>query len=129
VSVPREEALRELLEEARRAGVAIHSDEEAQEYLDWTAHRRNVPPESIQAVTLGDVIYIRPELADNVRVLREELIHAAQQRAGITSDKILEAEVEARRAMIQNRDRWGITDAEVAEIEAEIRRIEESGRY
>lgn len=129
MSVPREQALRELLEEARRDGVAIVSDQEAQEYLDWTAHRRKVPPESIQAVTLGDVIYIRPELADNVRVLREELIHAAQQRSGITSDQILEAELEARREMIRNRDRWSITDDEVSEIEAEIRRIEESGRY
>ena len=125
----RQRALRELLDEARQNGITIHTDEEAQALLDWAAQREGAPPENYYAVTFGSDIFIRPEYAGNVRVLREEIIHVAQQRAGVGSDQVIRAEVEARVQMISNRHRWGLTNDEIREIIKEVRRLRRDWRY
>lgn len=127
--ISREQALQELLAEARKSQVTIHSDEEAQRLLDWAAWREGAPPENYHAVTLGSDIFIRPEYAENVRVLREELLHVYQQRAGIGTDRIIQAEIDTRLQMIRYRDRWGLTNDEVREMIREIRQIRQTERY
>ena len=125
----RSEALQELLNEIQNGGVEIHSDEEAQAYLDFAAKQRGIPPKSVHAVAIGNDILVRKEYAENVRVLREEWIHIGQQRHGLASNEIVEAEIEARELMIQNRRRWAITNNEVREMIREIRQMRERGRY
>ena len=129
IHTPREQALRELLEEARRENIIIQSDEEAQALLNWAARQEGVPPENYHAVTIGDNIFVRPEYVNNVRVLREEIIHVFQQRAGQATDDVVQAEIEARLQIIRYRHRWGITNDEVREMIREIRKIRETGRY
>ncbi len=113
----------------RKGGVEIHSDEEAQAYLDFAAKQRGLSAESIHAVAIGDDILIRKAYAENARVLREEWIHIQQQRRGLASNRIVEAEIEAREMMIRNRRKWTITNEEVREIIREIRQMRERGRY
>ncbi|MEO8846461.1 MAG: hypothetical protein ABI704_33120 [Kofleriaceae bacterium] len=125
----RERALKDLVDEAAKANVVIHSDENAQALLDWSAKMNGAPPESFHAVTIGDDIFVRPEFVENVRVLREELIHVFQQRGGIGSNELVEGELQARLSMIQFRYRWGITNDEVREMIREVRKIRETGRY
>jgi Domain of unknown function (DUF4157) len=129
IHTSREQALSELLEEAKKANVEIHSDEEAQRLLDWAAQADGVDAASYHAVTIGDDIFVRVEHAANVRVLREELIHVFQQRGGIASNQIVEAEIQARLAMIRFRHKWGLTHEEIREIISEVRRIRISGKY
>lgn len=129
MSISRGQALRELLAEAERSGITIHADDEAEALLDWAAMRGGAPPENYQAVTFGDDIFVRRRYARNVRVLREEMIHVAQQRAGISADEVLSAEVEARLEMIRNRHRWALTNEEVREMVEDIRRVRRSERY
>ena len=119
--------LRELLAEAQNLNVTIHADDEAQAYLDWCAQRAGAPSEDYRAVTLGDDIYVRAQYADNIRILREELIHVEQQREGITS--VVDAEIQAREFMIQFRDQWGITDDDVQDMRREIEQMRRTGRY
>jgi uncharacterized Zn-binding protein involved in type VI secretion len=128
---PRPQALAELLEEARLKGVEIKADEEAVAYLDWAARAQGIDPANMHAVTLGDdLIMVRPEFADNPRVLREELIHTEQCRAGqVGSDSVVANEIAAREAMIQNADEWGITPEEVVEMQREIQVMRETGKY
>ena len=126
---PRRQALHELVEEAEKANVIIHTDEEAQRLLDWAARSEGVEPSSYHAVTIGDDIFVRVEHAENVRVLREELIHVFQQRGGLASNQIVEAEVQARLSMIRFRHRWGITNDEVREMIREVRIIRKTGKY
>jgi hypothetical protein len=127
--VPREKALQNFLKEVKDNGVVIHSDEEATRYLDWCAKQHGAPPESFHAVTLGDDIFVRPEYADNVRVLREELVHVYQQREGADITKVVDLEIDARLQLIQNRHEWGITNNEVREMIQEIRIMRKTGRY
>jgi len=129
VATPRVEALHQLLEEARSGNILIKSDEEAVAYLDAAARRHGIPLENMHAVTIGDVIMVRPQYADNVRILREELIHVFQQRGGIGSASIVEGEIEARLAIIRFRHTWGITNDEVREMIREIREMRRTGRY
>ena len=129
VHTPRAQALHELLEEARRASVVIHSDEEAQRLLDWAARTAGAEPHTFHAVTIGDDIFVRPEHLANVRVLREELIHVFQQRAGASSAEIVEKEIEARLMMIKYRHKWGITADEIREMIREVRTMRKTGRY
>ncbi len=110
-------------------GVEIHSDEEAQAYLNFAAKQRGLPAKSVHAVAIGDDILIRKAYAENVRVLREEWIHIQQQRRGLASNRIVEAEIEAREIMIRNRRKWAITNEEVREMIREIRQMSERGRY
>ena len=116
-----------MLEEARNLNVTIHSDDEAQAYLDWRPRRYGEAPENYHAVTLGDDIFVRPQYADNIRILREELIHVQQQREGISS--VVEAEIQARESMIQCHNRCGITDGDVQDMMREIERMRQTGRY
>ena len=125
----REKALQELLEEMQKGGVEIHSDKEAQAYLDFAAKHRGIPPKSVHAVAIGDDILVRKEYAENVRILREEWIHIEQQRRGLASNEIVEAEIEARELMIKNRRNWAITNNEVREMMWEIRQMRERGKY
>lgn len=129
INTSREEALSELLEEARRSNINIQADEEANALLDWAARREGVNPENYHAVTIGDNIFVRPEYLENVRILREEMIHVFQQRAGQSTENIVEAEIEARLQIIRYRHRWGITNDEVREMIDEIRQMRETGRY
>jgi hypothetical protein len=129
VHTPRAQAMHELLEEARRANVVIRSDEEAQRLLDWAARSAGAEPHTFHAVTIGDDIFVRPEHLENVRVLREELIHAFQQRAGVSSAEIVEKEIEARLMMIRYRHKWGITGDEIREMIQEVRTMRKTGRY
>jgi hypothetical protein len=126
---PRPEALRELLIEAEESKISIHSDDEAQRLLDWAARSEGVAPANYHAVTIGEDIFVRPEHAQNVRILREELIHVSQQRAGIGSHQIVEAEIEARLMMIRYRLKWGITNEEVIEMIREVRIMRRTGKY
>ena len=109
--------------------MTIHSDEEAQRLLDWAARAEGVDAANYHAVTIGDDIFVRVEHAANVRVLREELIHVFQQRGGLASNQIVEAEVQARLAMVRFRHKWGITNDEAREMIREIRTIRKSGKY
>jgi hypothetical protein len=129
VHTPRAQAMHELLEEARRANVVIHSDEEAQRLLDWAARTAGAEPHTFHAVTIGDDIFVRTEHLANVRVLREELIHVFQQRAGMSSAEIVEKEIEARLMMIRYRHKWGITADEILEMIQEVRTMRKTGRY
>ncbi len=103
---------------------------------------RNVPPPQtpqpnspknldriIPPVTLGGAIFVRPEFADNVRVLREEMIHTYQQAAGIATNELVQGEIDARLRMIVNRHVWGIENNEVREMIEEVRKIRETGKY
>lgn len=125
----REQALRELLAEMQKDGIEIHSDSEAQQYLDFAAKQRGISLKSAHAVTLGSDILIRKSYLENARVLREEWIHVQQQKRGLASNQIVEAEIEARVLMIQNRRRWAITNEEAREMIREIRQMRERGRY
>jgi hypothetical protein len=126
---PRGEALKQLLKEAAAGGIIIHSDAEANAYLDWAAKVQGIPPESMHACTLGTDIFVRPAYANDVRVLREEMIHVKQQQAGAASNEIVDKEIAARTEMIANRLKWGITNAEVREMIREIRQMRKTGKY
>jgi hypothetical protein len=125
----RPQALKELLAEAEESKITIHSDEEAQRLLDWAARAEGVDPANYHAVTIGEDIFVRPEHAENVRILREEVIHVSQQRAGIGSHQIVEAEIEARLRMIRYRLKWGITNEEVLQMIREVRIMRKTGKY
>lgn len=129
MSTSREQALRDLLDEAHGAGVVIHTDDEAQRLLDWAAAQEGVDRSSYHAVTIGDDIFVRPEHAENVRILREELIHVFQQRGGVSTAEIVEAEIAARLEMVRYRHRWGLTIDEVREMIREVRTMRRTGRY
>ena len=72
-------------------------------------------PCDYHAVTIGDVILVRPQYAENVRVLREELIHVFQQRGGMAVTDIVAQEIEARLMMIAQRHQRSLTVDEVKE--------------
>lgn len=125
----RHQALENLLAEAAASDVTIHLDAEAEALLDWLAVQKNIAPEKVQAVTFGSDIFVRQALSENVRVLREELIHVAQQRAGIAVNEITEAEIDARLQMIRDRRGWSITNDETRELIDEVRKIKRKGEY
>jgi hypothetical protein len=130
VHVPRGKALKRLLKEAKENGVVIHSDEDASRYLDYCARMSGSRPENYHAVTLGDDIFVCPQYAKNVRVLREELIHTQQQRSGVAnSGNVVEMEIDARLQMLRNRHKWSITNDEVREMIQDIRTMRRTGEY
>ena len=130
IHTSREQALHDLVEEAAKSNIIIHSDEEAQALLDWSARQAGEAPENFHAVTIGgEDIFVRPQYAENVRVLREEMIHIFQQRAGTATNEIVEKEIEARLLMIRFRQQWSITNDEVREMIREIRQMRRTGRY
>jgi hypothetical protein len=97
----------------------------------WTGPPRGdgAKPESYEAVTYGNDIFIRPKYKNDVRVLREEMIHAEQQRAGLRTDEIIRAEIQARLLMIRNRHRWGLINDEVRMMVGEIRILRQSREH
>lgn len=132
----RAQALKELEQEAVAKGVAIldDSDPDTKAYMDWAARNQGVDPKDLHASTMGDTILVRKEHRNNVRTLREELIHTDQQREGKVEvgpgiDTRTANELEAREKIVENADDWGISDAELEEVEKEIRLIKERGRY
>jgi hypothetical protein len=131
----RAQALDAVYKDAERLGVKIitDADPEIKAYMDNAAKREGIPPEDMHAITLGDTIVIRRQHADNVRVLREELIHTQQQAEGFAvgpdRDTITEMELDARRQLLENKEKWALTDEEAAEVEREIAAIKQRGRY
>ena len=126
----RQWAIEALLREAREHGIQIHSGPDVEAYLDWSAQQRGLAPSQVHASTLGDDIFVRVAYADNPRVLREEMIHGAQGRAGqISSDRIVANEIAAREIMITHATAWGITADEVAEMQREIVIMRRRERY
>ena len=126
----RQWAIEALLQEAREHGIQIHIGPDVEAYLDWSAQQRGLAPSQVYASTLGDDIFVRAAYADNPRVLREEMIHVAQGRAGqISSDRIVANEIAAREIMIAHAAAWGITPDEVAEMQREIAIMRRTGRY
>lgn len=131
IKISREQALREVYDEARRLQVEIRSGGEAEAYLDWAAQVQGIALERLQAVSIGDVIMVRQTHTANVRILREELIHIRQQRVGIevSREAITTGELMARYELIRNRHQWGLTPEEIREVVDEIRQIRRIGRY
>jgi hypothetical protein len=131
----RAQALQDVHNEAERLGVKIitDADSEIKAYMDNAAKREGIAPEDMHAITLGDTIVIRQQYADNVRVLREELIHTQQQAEGFAlvpgRDIITALELDARYQLLANKEKWALTGEEVSEIEWEIAKINERGRY
>ena len=62
-------------------------------------------------------------------MLREELIHVFQQRAGISTAEIVDGEIVARLEMIRYRHRRGLTADEVREMIREVRIMRRTRRY
>ena len=56
---PRDQALRDVLADAKALGVDIVTGEEAERYLDHAAKMNGIPPEHMHAVTLGDLFMVR----------------------------------------------------------------------
>jgi len=122
------------LREANRLGIEIDSGEDAVAYLNWYERTAGATPGSHHAVAVGtDLIYVRPEYAANVRVLREEILHVLQQWGGLEigagGHGIAEAEVAVRQTLMQNARRWGLTPTEVRELQREIELILQRGGY
>lgn len=130
-STPREQALQDVYDEARRLSVDIRTGAEAEAFLDWAAQAQGLPSEQVHAAAIGDVIMVRHAHAANVRLLREELIHVHQQRAGmeVSRTAITAGELAARSALIRHRHQWGLTHEEIREVIQEIRHIRRTGRY
>jgi uncharacterized Zn-binding protein involved in type VI secretion len=128
---PRPEALDDVLKEIKAAGVEVRADREAEEYLNYCARQHGIDPSQMHAVTLGDdLIMIRPEHANDPRILREELIHTEQAKAGlISSTSVVENEIAAREKMIANAEQWGITPDEVTQMQKEIDIMRATGKY
>lgn len=125
----RAQALLDVMADAHQAGAVVHADEEANQLLDFLARKNGELPENYNAVTLGDDIFVRPQYADNVRVLREELVHVFQQRAGVSTSSTFEKEIQARLMIIGSRQGWGITNNEVREMIQEIHQMRATGKY
>lgn len=116
--------------EAREKGIHIHTGPDVEAYLDWSAQQRGLGPSQVHASTLGDDIFVRVVYADNPRVLREEMIHVEQGRAGrVSTDRIVENEIAAREIIIAHAEEWGITAAEVAQMQREITIMRRTERY
>jgi len=126
----RQWAIEALLREAREHRIQIHIGPDAEAYLDWSAQQRGLAPPQVHASTLGDDIFVRAAYADNPWVLREEMTHVEQGRAGqISSDRIVANEIAAREIMITHAAAWGITADEVAEMQREIVIMRRTERY
>ena len=129
----REQALKDVYAEADKKGVKIltDADPEIKAYMDNAAARQGT---EVHAITLGDdTIVVREEYANNIRVLREELIHTQQQTSGFpidsSGDLTTQMELDARRQLLDNKDSWALTDDEVKEVQSEISTILQRGRY
>jgi len=131
IRISREQALLEVYVEAESLQVDIRSGAEAEAYLDWAAQIQGIAPERMQAVCIRDVIMVRQAHVASVRILREELIHVRQLRAGIEVNReaITTGELLARYELIRNRRQWGLTRQEIREAVHEIRQLRRTRRY
>lgn len=136
MSISREQALKDVLSEAKQRQIQIltDADPEIKAYMDNAGARQGIQPASMHAITLSpDTIVIRQQYANNVRVLREEMIHTQQQAEGITiepgSDLVTRMELDARRQLLANSKKWALTPEEIDEIQREIRLIIRRGKY
>ena len=127
----RPEALNDVLNDIKKAGVEVRADQEAEEYLNYCARQHGMDPSKMHACTLGDdLIMVRAEHADNPRILREELIHTEQAKGGLVSSaSVVDNEIAARQQMIENAEKWGITPDEVAEMQRDIEHMQTTGTY
>jgi hypothetical protein len=126
----RQQAMEALLLEAREKEIHIHTGPDVEAYLDWSARQRGLEPSQVHASTLGDDIFVRAAYADNPRVLREEMIHVEQGRAGqISTIRSVENEIAAREIIIAHAQEWGITAAEVAQMQREVAIMRQTERY
>ncbi|KMO27453.1 hypothetical protein [Methylobacterium aquaticum] len=133
-AVTREQALAEVRADAARDGIEImtDADPEVKRYMDDAARREGIDPDALHALTLGDMIFVREARQDDVRVLREELIHTAQQRGmeiGVDTDPRTSSELDAREELLKNAERWALTPEEINEIQQEIIEIKSRGKY
>ncbi|WP_288585410.1 hypothetical protein [uncultured Methylobacterium sp.] len=133
-AVTREQALAEVRADAARDGIEImtDADPEVKRYMDDAARREGIDPDALHALTLGDMIFVREARQDDVRVLREELIHTAQQRGmeiGVDTDPRTSSELDAREELLKNAERWALTPEEINEIQQEIIDINSRGKY
>jgi hypothetical protein len=125
VRVTRTEALQQLENEIAYWDILIWMDDEAVAYLDWYGSH-------VKASTLDDsTIAIRPNYRNNIRVLREEVIHTHQNRLGMiqSADDVVLMEIYARQIMVRFRHEFGLTNDEVRAIINEIRKIRSTGEY
>ena len=128
---PRDQALRDVQADIKALGVEVVSDADTEAYLDYRARQMGLKPEEMFASTMGNTIMIRASAANDVRTLREELIHTQQQQPGmeISADSVTQGEIEARELMLQNANRWGLSEAERTEIQQDLVKIEQRGGY
>jgi len=123
-AISREQALNDVRADIMRAGATVSSSPDDVAYLDSRERAYGLPPGSMTAVTIGNIIVVRPEHADDVVALREELIHVQQQQSGLGGSTSVDAlEIAARREMIEKAEQWGITREQVAMLNAEIESI------
>lgn len=127
----REQALKDVQADIAALGVTVVSDADTEAYLDYRAAQMGMKPEELFASTMGDTILIRASAVDDVRTLREELIHTQQQQPGmeISAESVTAGEVEARQLLLENANRWGLTEAERTEIREDLVKIEQRGGY
>jgi hypothetical protein len=133
--VSRDQALAELEREIAARGVEVltDADPEVARYLEARERAKGMAPGGIAACSIENVIIVREAFRRDVRTLREELIHmdqAAESPFGIGPDGVegeAELELDARRRMVENAERWGLVD-EVPALELEIELIR-GGRW
>jgi len=123
-AINKEQALNDVRADIKKAGATVSSSPDDVAYLDSRERAYGLSPGSMTAVTIGDIIVVRPEHADDVVVLREELIHVQQQQSGLGGSTSVDAlEIAARREMIEKAEKWGITREQVEVLNAEIKSI------
>jgi hypothetical protein len=123
------DSIKKLTQWAENVGAEIRSNDEAIEFLDGAARRYGGDPADYHAVTLGDIIMVRPEYAADLRVLTEELLHVCQQKGMTKATTVVEQEIEARLVMIANRNTIGLSHKEITDMIAEVRHMRATGRY
>jgi uncharacterized Zn-binding protein involved in type VI secretion len=127
----RPEALNDVMNDIKKAGVEVRANQEAEDYLNYCARMNGMDPSKMHACTLGDdLIMVRAAHVDNPRILREELIHTQQAKEGLVSSaSVVDNEIAARQQMIENAEKWGITPDEVAEMQRDIEHMQTTGTY
>lgn len=92
--------------------ILTEADPEVTRYMDDAARREGVAPDAMHGLTIGDLIFVRESKQNDVRVLREEFIHTEQQKGvavGIGIDSRTSFEIDARKILLENAERWSLT--------------------
>ena len=128
----RKQAVADLKERAKVADVEIVEVDPDHEVFSEIADRQGVSKDELHAATDfdGKTIYIRSEIADNPRVLGEEITHI-ERRAKDAELELSpsEREIAARQDLIDGKDDLALTDEEVALLELEVMHIEDEGYF